>query len=768
MGRLAEIPAGESTRIVTSKGKRQAVVRERVQLHPRLEDAEWDSRSNEFEFVDWQVVVDSLRRLLKRVGSEVPAASVLATLLAEQEARELYQDQRRRQTVDRITLRDQPILDKYQGAVFRMPLDSRAILLGPPGTGKTTTLIRRIAQKRTQEALTEDEIEQLNRHGLMAEFMSSEGWAMFSPTELLKLYVREAFNRESVPAASWNLRTWESERLTLGRETFRFLRAASSGRFTIAGSEDIIQDTTSPSLAAIHDEFSTEVDSVLLDRCAGAFRQLEAANNPVSNRAIAYLRSRRRIPPFSLDAIHAMANDNEIFRSTVVELTDAIDARQRSLADQLLLPNPMERLQELSEALRNGTGEEDDDDEELSTEAAETSPSEGSSHAETAKFLLRGIGRLAQYVFQRRVPPGRGSIATLLQWLKDRRPSSEDLLELGNNLESRRNLRILELGARSLVYDVPAIYVRYRRRCLEAGKFYEQRAKGQSNLLSPSEVDILLLVMLRNVRRAQSRLGDAPWLKPLTGKYLMQVAIDEATDFSSVQLACMVELSHPNLRSWFACGDFLQRITRTGIRAEDELNWIQQVTNVGAIEIQRININYRQSAPLQALSKALATGAGESVKSTEPPPLLIENITEAALASWLAQRIIEVERSVDRLPSIAVFVDGEDKIDPLVRSVAPLLAKNNIGIVGCRDGRTVGNLQEVRVFDIRHIKGLEFEAVFFVAIDKLATRLPDLVQKYIYVGVTRAATFLALTCEGGLPSEFNFVRPFFSSKDWSA
>ncbi|HAZ8153761.1 TPA: ATP-binding domain-containing protein [Escherichia coli] len=52
----------------------------------------------------------------------------------------------------------------------------------------------------------------------------------------------------------------------------------------------------------------------------------------------------------------------------------------------------------------------------------------------------------------------------------------------------------------------------------------------------------------------------------------------------------------------------------------------------------------------------------------------------------------------------------------------------------------------MRVFDIQHIKGMEFEAVFFVSIDQLATLHPALFGKYLYVGITRAATYLDVTC----------------------
>lgn len=71
----------------------------------------------------------------------------------------------------------------------------------------------------------------------------------------------------------------------------------------------------------------------------------------------------------------------------------------------------------------------------------------------------------------------------------------------------------------------------------------------------------------------------------------------------------------------------------------------------------------------------------------------------------------------------------------------------------------------MRVFDIQHIKGMEFEAVFFVSIDQLATLHPALFDKYLYVGITRAATYLDVTCQGSLPSALESLRLHFC-QDW--
>jgi len=54
-------------------------------------------------------------------------------------------------------------------------------------------------------------------------------------------------------------------------------------------------------------------------------------------------------------------------------------------------------------------------------------------------------------------------------------------------------------------------------------------------------------------------------------------------------------------------------------------------------------------------------------------------------------------------------------------------------------------------FNIRHIKGLEFEAVFFVDMDQTISKYPALFSKYLYVGATRAATYLGMTFRGDAP-----------------
>lgn len=232
----------------------------------------------------------------------------------------------------------------------------------------------------------------------------------------------------------------------------------------------------------------------------------------------------------------------------------------------------------------------------------------------------------------------------------------------------------------------------------------------------------------------------------------------------------MVELSHLKLRSFFACGDFRQRITGHGIQSSAELEWIQSVTGLrDSIEVREISFEYRQTDRLKRFAAALLDeGYVPEIgyASEEPSPLITENCGDLRVAEWLGDRIKEIERALGHLPFIAVFVDGEDQLDLLVSKLKPVLETENIPVVACRNGRDVGSVQEVRVFDIRHIKGLEFEAVFFVGIDGMAKRIPELFDKFLYVGVTRAATYLALSCVTTLPERIAHLRPMLGVGGW--
>jgi DNA helicase IV len=193
------------------------------------------------------------------------------------------------------------------------------------------------------------------------------------------------------------------------------------------------------------------------------------------------------------------------------------------------------------------------------------------------------------------------------------------------------------------------------------------------------------------------------------------------------------------------------------------------------LDIREITISYRQTRQLNELARDIIHAVGgteqrvslpDHVDSEGVAPALLESASElSVVVDWLADRIREIERFVKQMPSTAIFVNSEAEVAPVAEALNAALEEHNIQVVAFPQGRVMEQDNDVRVFDVQHIKGLEFEAVFFIAIDRLATLQPKLFDKYLYVGTTRAATYLGLTCEKALPTAIETLRPMFVH-DW--
>lgn len=138
------------------------------------------------------------------------------------------------------------------------------------------------------------------------------------------------------------------------------------------------------------------------------------------------------------------------------------------------------------------------------------------------------------------------------------------------------------------------MYARFRRLAVREGRHFLASDTTTTflarNRVSSDETDVLVLVMLRNARRIAQypdgrrieNITPHDWLENIKGHYLMQVFVDEATDLSTVQLACMIELANPRLRFWFACGDLRPRITANGMQDRSELEWLNNTARCGS------------------------------------------------------------------------------------------------------------------------------------------------------------------------------------------
>lgn len=785
LGRIAELDIGDFHSYVVKGLRHEYRVAERVDLRPELRE-QWDAIDVAFALETFRSDVDSLRRFLDGLGRTIGEDDLIAQLEAEEAEHRAALERQRRRVIQRMALRDQPTLDKFQGEIFRMPLDRQVFLHGPPGSGKTTTLILRLAQKRNPEALTEEEAELLEHTGMRESFERADNWVMFSPTNLLQLYLRDAFNREHVPADSThNLRTWERTRLDLSRNVLGILRVSSDARGYELDETETLRRHDSASLSKLTDELSAFNETAVLTRLERAFNDLKRVPDESVRGAVERLLDRLRPGKnLSFREVSALIEEAAPLQAEVTRLRKDTDAEIDKLRNSLLAANKRAVLEELVAALPTLVGERDTDDDaddgdEEDEEDEPQAPIERNPRLVAAQLLHRALRSRARAVAEKRRPSVR--VERIFAILGARAPADAQFAEIGRKLLMVRSLRAIIRAPRDLFSGIPRQYARLRRSQVATLLSDEALTSVRHNRLSPAELDVIILTMLTVARRYfehdRKRLrGDTPsWLSGVRERYVSQVFVDEATDFSAVQLAATIELTHPTLRSWFASGDFRQRITPHGIRAIEELDWISRATGLrDKIDVREVTIGYRQTRRLELLASALSGKERVSppdssqLDAEEPWPLLREHATGLDLARWIAERLAEVERASSQLPSVAVFVDGEHRIDPLVESLRPALRRLSINVRACRDGNDIGDSQEVRVFDVRHIKGLEFEAVFFVGLDSLATSLPELFDRFLFVGTTRAATFLAATCEGSFPAALEPIRAHFSSDRWRA
>ena len=644
VGRLASLPVG---------GKIIA----KAEFQP-LKDADgWDSKDTVIESKSCDLItIESLRSFLKDT---------------DKKRAKRFIEGRRRGIRYKMEL-NQFILNQYQDEIFRLPLDSCILLSGAPGTGKTTTLIRRLSQKLDVEFLSDNEKRKAGINNLEAESNHSKSWIMFTPTEFLKLYVKEAFNREGIPDPDGRINTWDEFRIDLACNRFGILRSASSGGFYVLKETSLI--------------LKNSLKTDLIDW----FKDFD--------------RSQKKI-----------------FLKEMRDYAEKISSEESS-----------SEISQIGKKLLAILGT---DDTELETIFAS---------------LLTKTEQIQKIVKNIKKPSYKKTKLALKQFV--------------NPVERYIN-------------GIPKRYGLFREESQKKKHWYCVEGFSPTDI-HPLEVDIVLLAMIRAVNGLIEGVlalnsPDNPAYKTLgqmQDLYRTQVLVDEVSDFSPIQLSCMIGIARPGVKSFFACGDFHQRVTGWGTCSIEQMEWA-----IPNINTREIHIPYRQSRQLHNFAEQIIRMSGGDIADAKLPeyknnegfrPVLATYMSEVSeIANCLSQRIREINQLVGKLPSIAILVNSEKEVQSFANALEDALADQNIRVISCLKGQTHSTNNAVRVFSVGYIKGLEFEAVFFVGIDKLAEKEPDLFDKYLYVGATRAATYLGITCERELPPMMEELRGLFGD-DW--
>lgn len=775
LGKIASLAAGDEGSFRLGPKERDLLIESRALLKPSRDENGWDARETEIDIRDLgKFTIGSLRDLLE--PKEQIAEGDLDALW-EDDSEENVVAGVRRAIITHMGLRDQPILDRHQDEIFRMPINTKCFLSGPPGTGKTTTLIRRLGQKTDRQALQEtpDELRLIEQVEAETGRPHEASWIVFSPTELLRQYVKEAFAREGLAASDAHIRLWYEFRREIARDELRLLRTGTGGGpFVERRTQSYLSDDVDDE-AAWYDDFRSYLDTAIADELKAdadwlAGRQaddLSAIGQLLSDalntsRKDIYAHALRSVSELIPDVREAVSTRNDAVSRLLAKARNALVYEDRSFP--IALRDEISR--QLADAAQASEEEEDfevalDDEDQIETEPQLGRPV---SRQQALVRFERALKTLAKARLARRSVSEKTQDGILLTWLGEHRlPSNDDLKSMGESLTEQARLRKFERLERLFLRGVAPKYKRFRADRAKASRWYSSTPPKPSDIFW-QELDLVVLASLQIAsellehyrRQAGGDLPESGLLGTLRNLNRTQVLIDEATDFSRVQLACMHEIAHPTSGSFFLCGDINQRLTSWGLKSNEALDWI-----TSSVLRKSITVSYRQSQRLVDLAKAVAAlGGSEAEDIILPDRIDVEGLSPvwkdgladfAKVSDWLTSRIHEIDRMLGRATTIAVLVNDEADVEPLAVALNDRLEEISLAAVACKDGKVVGNDRDVRVFDIRHIKGLEFEAVFFVGLDQTVAKHSELFAKFLYVGATRAANYLGVTFAGEIP-----------------
>lgn len=669
-------------------------------------------------------------------------------------------------------LRFNPILDPVQNRIKTQNLFNgvTVVIDGGPGTGKTTTMIQRLKYLTDIYAIEEDASNETNlyqltatqRNHLETAIKEQRDWIFFSPSTLLKEYLADAMNREGLTNTNAKVWCWDEYRNKVIRENYMLIdpsndnapfKASRSKELLFYNCKNIIDGFSAfflENLKQIKNKFpkieESEKQYLWMSIATNIQKRFEESDGLSLQQFIQLFNALEQL--YSKDCKELLLEN----RNTVKRVADEI---------YILGQQKTDIYESLASLAKVNIAEQpdDSDDEQDTIEETEIAEEEFDS---TILLMIRTWLKRVCYSKKNpdiRLTQRQEQISKLLMpILTDEHQKQMDRIgELALFEQYAKYTR----GIRSNLFGGFATkYKRFRRQALankdNSWNLLELEAllkRREGKELHPQE-QALLIGFINNLVKMVLRITkdgvNHPFMVAYNDLTCPIIGVDEATDFCECDIYAMQSLLYNDYNSFTLCGDLMQRLTMQGIKT-----WKAIVPFLGEMIPLEMKTSYRQSSALLNVAQSLYTDTiGDEpdyvayLKSTKvPAPLCYVSEDESAKISWIEKRINEVYIAYGKkLPSIAIFLNNKDDIKGFVDRLrdTDFIYDAGIEIVDGSEGNVLASSNQIRVYPIDVVKGMEFDVVFFHNIDNAKVD-DDLIKRYIYVGVSRAAFFLGIT-----------------------
>ena len=701
------------------------------------------------------------------------------------------------------------IVDPIQTGIMEKHLyDGKTVVIqGGPGTGKTTTMIHRLAYLTDVYAIDEDEKNKLNKYKitplqrkqLREAIKNHRDWLFFSPSQLLKNYLADAMVKEGLAHVSEKVWNWiDFCRITL-QEDYNLLETSySKAPFKVSYSTETLFYQGYDVVNAFTDFYLEQWRNVKYElpqiNTEGKIYEWTAIAQNIKKRfdyATDFNLNHFIILFNSLESVYyndckKLINDrNTIVDELAEKICSLIDANNKAKKE----------LNELFDLTSDDLAADGNDEDVIAdyNDADDT---------ENVGIVRNTIRKIIKPLLGNK-PKQHEMAGAIQKWLKiycyttvnkEKKLSAEQSLIaeiLIPIIDNQFDAEINKIGE-LMVFEQYAQYTRGVRSIMLNG--IPARYKKFRAFLNKSKVDGCNLQLLRdlmmNKQGRELHFQEQALLLGFINTLVKQIkvtsnnnikhiycdaydevsrpiiGIDEATDFSICEIYAMQSLLQVEFNSLTLCGDRMQRITDCGIKSWNELESV--IPNPVSFEMVK---SYRQSTKVLDVAKKLCVDTlGETpnykafmTSKKVPAPLVFVGEDEMLKITWISERIEEVFRAYgDNLPSIAIFVTDKGYIPRFMERLqdADFFKKKRIKVLDGTDKDTVSD-KHICVYPIDVVKGMEFDVVFFHNIDKFDN--DDILKRYIYVGVSRAAFFLAVTM---VQDKSEISKYFVRNKDW--